>query len=168
MLEVLVLAVFPGLVMLAGTSDLFTMTIPNKLCLALVAAFFIAVPFAGMPFAELGWHVAAAFGAFAVCFLLFAGGVMGGGDAKLTAAVMLWLGPAHALDFLLVSAILGGLLTLGILMMRTPATAIAAARVPWAARLVAKETGIPYGIALSAAAIVVLPQTTWFQAAIGF
>ena len=168
MLEILVLAIFPGLVMLAGTSDLFTMTIPNKLCLALVAAFFIAVPLSGMSLETMGWHVATAMLALAVTFSLFAAGVMGGGDAKLTAAVLLWLGPGLALDYLVVSAMFGGILTLGILMMRGPATAIATAHIPWATRLMADETGIPYGIALSSAAILVFPQSAWFQAAIAF
>lgn len=166
MLEVLVLVVFPGLVVLAATMDMFTMTIPNKLCLALVAAFFIAAPIAGMSLADIGFHVLVALVALGVTFLLFASGMFGGGDAKLTAGIVLWLGPTLALDFMLAAALLGGLLTTAMVLMRSFPTYTAAIQSPWASRLLSKEVGIPYGIALSSAAMIVFSQSTWFTAAI--
>ena len=166
LLNVLVLLVFPGLVLLAATMDMFTMTIPNKLCLALVAAFFVAVPAAGMPLADAGWHVLAALAALAATFLLFASGVFGGGDAKLTAAIVLWLGPALALDFVLLVALFGGALTAILVTMRAFPTYTATINSPWAARLLSSEVGIPYGIALSTAAMLVFVQSPWFTAAI--
>jgi prepilin peptidase CpaA len=118
MIQFFVFGVFPGLVFLAAAMDMFTMTIPNKLCLALVAAFFAAVPFAALPIATVGWHVGAALIALAITFLLFASGVFGGGDAKLTTAIVLWLGPTLALDFALLAALFGGLLTAGLMTLR--------------------------------------------------
>ena len=166
MLEVLVLVVFPGLVVLAATMDMFNMTIPNKLCLALIAAFFVAVPFAGMSLADVGFHVLAALIALGLTFLLFASGMFGGGDAKLTAGIVLWLGPALALDFMLVAALLGGLLTTAMVLMRSFPVYTATIQAPWASRLLSKEVGIPYGIALSSAAMIVFSQSPWFAAAI--
>lgn len=166
MLEVLVLVVFPGLVVLAATMDMFTMTIPNKLCLALVAAFFIAAPIAGMGLADVGFHVLAALVALGLTFLLFASGMFGGGDAKLTAGIVLWLGPSLALDFMLAAALLGGLLTTAMVLMRSMPTYTAAIQSPWAARLLSKDVGIPYGIALSSAAMIIFSQSPWFMAAI--
>jgi prepilin peptidase CpaA len=163
MLDLLVLGVFPGLVILAATSDMFTMTIPNRLCLALVAAFFVASPLAGLTLPEIGAHTLAALIALAATFALFATGVFGGGDAKLTAAVVLWLGPELAIDFALLAALLGGLITAVLVFGRYYAgwvTYIPQAQ--WAARLLSKEVGIPYGIALSAAAMHVFVQSPWF------
>lgn len=166
MLELLLLGVVPGLVVLAGTMDMFTMTIPNKLCLAIVAAFFLAAGIVEMPLSTLGWHVVVALIALGITFLLFASGVFGGGDAKLTVAVVLWLGPTLAIDFALLAALFGGFLTVGLVAMRSFQTYTAAINTPWAARLLSHNAGIPYGIALSAAAIVVFTGSPWFLAAI--
>lgn len=166
MLTMLVLCVFPGLVLLAATMDMFTMTIPNKVCLALVAAFFLAAGIAGLPLSTLGWHVVAALIALGITFLLFASGVFGGGDAKLTAAIVLWLGPTLAIDFALLAALLGGVLTVGFLVLRSFSTYTAAISSPWATRLLSSNVGIPYGIALSGAAMAVFAKSPWFLAAI--
>lgn len=166
MLEFFMLGMFPGLIVLAGTMDMFTMTIPNKLCLAIVAAFFLAAGIAGLPLSTLGWHVVAALIALGITFLLFASGVFGGGDAKLTAAIVLWLGPTLAIDFALLAALLGGVLTVGFLVLRSFSTYTAAINSPWATRLLSSNVGIPYGIALSGAAMVVFANSPWFLAAI--
>lgn len=166
MLEVLVLVIFPGLVVLAATMDMFTMTIPNKLCLALIAAFFFAVPFIGMSLIDVSFHVLAALVALGLTFLLFASGMFGGGDAKLTAGIVLWLGPSLALDFMIIAALFGGLLTTALVLMRSFPTYTAAIQVPWASRLLSKEVGIPYGIALSSAAMLVFSKSFWFAAVV--
>ncbi len=165
-LQILILGVFPGLVLLAATMDMFTMTIPNKLCLALIAAFFIAVPFTGLSLAAVGWHTLTALIALGVTFVLFAGGVFGGGDAKFTTAIALWLGPAFAIDFAILAALLGGGLTVLILVLRAMPAFTAAMNSPWAVRLMSPTVGIPYGIALSAAAMFVFAQSPWMAIAI--
>ena len=164
MLEFLVLGVFPGLVLLAATMDMFTMTIPNRLCLALVAAFFVAAPLAGLPLAAIGLHALAALVALGITFILFAAGVFGGGDAKLTAATVLWLGPTLGLDYALLAALFGGGITAAIVLARAYTGYVAyIPQAQWAARLLSREVGIPYGIALSAAAICVYPHSDWFR-----
>lgn len=165
-LQLLALGVFPGLVVLAATLDMFTMTIPNKLCLALIAAFFIAAPASGMALETVGWHVLAAGIALGLTFILFAAGMFGGGDAKLTAAIVLWLGPSLAIEFALLAALFGGLLTTALVLMRSFPTYTAAIQSQWAARLLTVNVGIPYGIALSSAAMVLFSQSPWFAAAI--
>lgn len=166
MLEMLVLLVFPGLVVLAATMDMFTMTIPNKLCLALVAAFFVAVPFAGLTLHDVALHAACALGVLTLTFILFASGVFGGGDAKFSAGVALWLGPTMTLEFMITAAIFGGLLTTVLVLMRSFPTYTAAIQSQWAARLLSSEVGVPYGIALSGAAMVSLTNSFWFASAI--
>jgi prepilin peptidase CpaA len=164
--DILILAVFPGLVVLAATSDMFTMTIPNRLCIALVAAFFPAALLSGMPLESIGWHVGCAVLALLVTMMLFASGVFGGGDAKLTAGIVLWLGPVLSLDFIILAALFGGALTAILVGMRQLPLYAMTEHMPWANRLLSKKVGIPYGIALSGAAMIVYSQSPWFAMAI--
>jgi len=94
--------------------------------------------------------------------LLFIPGWIGGGDAKLAAAVALWLGFDHVLLFLLGAALTGGSLATAILALRQMPVPAVIATQPWAARLLSRGGGIPYGIALAVGALWVYPQTAWF------
>ena len=55
-------------------------------------------------------------------------------------------------------------LTLGILEFRKRSLPPALARQPWVVRLHEPAGGVPYGIALAAAALLVYPSTVWMQA----
>jgi prepilin peptidase CpaA len=164
-LELALLLVFPALMAYAAASDLFTMTIPNKLSLTIVVAFAAFAMLSGLSWAALGMHVAAGALALVVCFGLFAFGWIGGGDAKLAAATALWLGFNHTLvEYLALSTIAGGLLTLAILVVRGTELPLFALSWDWARRLHDHKTGVPYGIALSGAALLVYPQSPIWMA----
>jgi len=165
--QIVVLGVFPALMAYAAASDLLTMTIANWISLVLVAGFFIVAVMLGLPAASIGLHVAAGLVVLAVTFSMFAAGWIGGGDAKLAAATALWLGFAQLADYLLMAAILGGVLTLALLVLRRYALPLVLAKQPWIARLHAPTTGIPYGIALAAAALLVYPHGAVMQALAG-
>jgi prepilin peptidase CpaA len=158
---------FPLLVIYAAFSDLLTMTIPNRVSLLLVAAFTIMAPFSGLGPVEFGWHVVAMILVFAGCLGLFATGAMGGGDAKLLTAVSLWFGmSAELMSFLVHTALIGGVLTLVLLKLRTPAGLYVLSRVPLTHNLTDSSKGIPYGIAIAAAALICYPQTPMMQQAL--
>src|SRR5215510_10661380 len=91
--DLLILTIFPGAMAFAAATDLFTMTLPNRLAIALVAAFFVMAPLVGLGWSDIGLHVGLAAVALAVTFAMFSFGWIGGGDAKLFAATCLWLGP---------------------------------------------------------------------------
>src|SRR6188508_2883702 len=118
MTDAIRLLLFPALMAFAASSDLFTMTISNRVTLVLVAGFFALALFTGMSFDAVLWHMAAAAAVLAVTFTFFAQGWIGGGDAKLAAATALWLGFAHLLDYLLYASLFGGVLTLALLQFR--------------------------------------------------
>lgn len=158
MTAVLFLGVFPALMAFAAAYDLTTMTIPNRLTAAVALAFIAVVALCRLPATEIAWHLAAGLLVLAVTFAMFAAGWMGGGDAKLAAGVALWLGFADLLDYFMLASILGGVLTVALLAVRRYPLPLMLARIPWALRLHAPETGIPYGIALALAALVVLPH----------
>jgi prepilin peptidase CpaA len=165
--ELAILTVFPAAVAFAGAMDLFTMTIPHRISVALVAGFAVLAPLAGLGLGDMASHAGAGLLVLAIGVLLFIPGWIGGGDAKLTAAVALWLGFESLFAYLFCVALAGGVLT--ILFMKVRATPLPPfmCTQPWAVRLHDRRTGIPYGIALAAGALLVYPHTSWFMGSIG-
>ena len=164
LIDAIRLLLFPALMAFAASSDLFTMTISNKLSLALTAGFFLLVIVTGMGFADIGMHLAAAALVLVIAFALFTQGWIGGGDAKLAAAAALWFGFGYLLDFLVYASLLGGALTLVLIQFRRLPLPGLLARQSWIMRLHDKAGGVPYGIALAAAALIVYPKTGWMPA----
>ncbi|GJD36357.1 A24 family peptidase [Methylobacterium aerolatum] len=158
------LILFPFLMAYAAASDLLTMLIPNRISLALILGFALLAISGLMSPGEVGWHVAAAAVVLSVTFTLFALNIIGGGDAKLAAATALWLGFDGLLDYLLAASVLGGILTLAILAARSHPLPGRLATLPFALHLHDRKTGIPYGIALAASALLVLPETSLWSA----
>ncbi|MCR4523209.1 MULTISPECIES: prepilin peptidase [Bosea] len=164
---IVLLGVFPLAMAYAAVSDLVSMTISNRLCLFLVASFALCAVLLGLSLSEIGWHLAAGALVLLIAFGLFAAGWIGGGDAKLAAATALWFGFDQLMPYLSIAGILGGLLTIIILMLRSGPLPALAENWPWVRRLHAANEGVPYGIALAFAALLVLPETALWHAAIG-
>lgn len=144
----------------AAVGDIRHYRIPNKLCvavaagaLALMAVEALLGPEARLyadPVRQLWTSLIIAGVVFAGSTSLFAAGVMGGGDVKLLTATTLWAGPQLALMFLFITALVGGLVSLAVLL-----------RVKWAK---AQETSpnlnsldttieapkVPYGLGIAA------------------
>lgn len=156
--QIMVLGLFPSAMAYAAASDLLTMTISNKLSIALVVGFYLVALLLGMPAGTIGMHSTAGLVVLAVSFAMFAAGWIGGGDAKLVAAIALWLGFEQLLSFLVFASILGGLLTFALLAVRRYALPAALHDQGWAVRLHAPTTGVPYGIALAVAALMTYPH----------
>ncbi|MBV9348641.1 MAG: prepilin peptidase [Pseudolabrys sp.] len=161
--DALLLLLFPALMAFAAASDLLTMTISNRLSLALAGGFVLLAIVTGMDWSAIGLHVGAAFVVLTIAFICFAQGWIGGGDAKLAAATALWFGFDYLLDYLLYASIFGGALTLLLIQFRLLPLPAALARQPWIMRLHEKGGGVPYGIALAAAALAVYPHTGWLS-----
>jgi prepilin peptidase CpaA len=158
------LLLFPALMAFAASSDLLTMTISNRLSLALAGGFFLLMIVTGMSLHAAGMHVAAAAIVLVVAFVFFSQGWIGGGDAKLAAATALWFGFDYLLDYLIYASLFGGALTLAIIQFRKIPLPAMLARQGWILRLHETDAGIPYGIALAAAALAVYPKTGWMPA----
>ena len=158
------LLLFPALMAFAASSDLITMTISNRVSLILVAGFFALAIVIGMGPYDVLSHIGAAALVLVISFAFFVRGWIGGGDAKLAAATALWLGFDHLLAYLVYASLFGGLLTLILLQIRTIPLPGFLANQEWAQRLHRKDSGVPYGIALAAAALAVYPDTVWMKA----
>ena len=163
-LDVARLLLFPALMAFAAASDLFTMTISNRVSLALAAGFLVLAVASGMAVPDILMHLAAGATVLVAAFACFAFGWIGGGDAKVAAAAALWFGFAHLLDYLLYASLFGGALTLLLLQFRQWPLPYALAGQTWLLKLHAKDSGIPYGIALAIGALVIYPETEWIKA----
>ncbi len=160
--EFALLLTFPAMMALGGSFDLLTMTIPNRVSIALVAIFPAAAACAGLGGAAIAGHLAAGALMLAVGILMFARGWLGGGDAKLLAAASLWLGFEHLAGYLLLVAVFGGVLALLLISYRRLAPPLWVCSQAWALRLHDSKVGIPYGIALAVAALWIYPSTLLF------
>jgi len=153
------------LMIFAAIYDLLTMTIPNRISLALVATFAVTSLLLGFSWTEIAMH----FGMGALVLDeglgLFAGGWVVGGDVKLAAATALLLGFGHTLEYLMVSALAGGVLTRLILFLRRTPLPEALLRMVWLKRLYDPNNGVPYGVALAFGAMVVFPSSALWVAA---
>jgi len=158
-LHLVPLAGFAGSMVVAAFEDFRRLVIPNALTLGLCLLW--PLHLATAP--ALTWASGcAALGCAAAVFLagalLFARGLIGGGDVKLLAAATLWAGPAATPSLLLFTALLGGALSILLL---TPLRAqIGAARravfgAAEAAIADADPVAVPYGVAIAAAALIV-------------
>jgi prepilin peptidase CpaA len=166
MVQQLLFVFFPIGVAYGAASDIMTMTITNRLVLILVAGFFLVTPLVGMDLTTFAFHLLAGATVLVVSFALFSFGWIGGGDAKFAAAIALWLGWSHTLEFVAISAIFGGVLTLVIVTFRNRMLPAFALRQSWLFRLHDPNAGVPYGVALAAAGLIVYPKTIWIGLAV--
>ena len=162
-LDIARLLLFPALMAFAAASDLLTMTISNRVSILLVAAFLVLAVASGMAPYEILAHLGAGALVLVIAFACFTMGWVGGGDAKVAAAAALWFGFGHLLNYLLYASLFGGVLTIVLLQMRQWPLPFALAGQPWLIRLHAKESGIPYGIALAIGALIIYPETDWVK-----
>lgn len=159
MTEAAIFVIFPLCLAFAAFSDLFTMTIPNRISVILLGAFAIIAPLIGLSAPVIGTHLVAGLIVFATCFTLFAFGIMGGGDAKLLTASAVWFGLNNSLmEFLIYVSIFGGLLTLVVLMLRKQENTILAAGIP-VPHLLFTAKKIPYGIAICVGGFLAYPSS---------
>jgi len=163
MADAIRLLLFPAMMAFAASSDLLAMTISNRVSLILIGSFFVLALMWGMPPADIGIHVGAALAVLTVSFTFFACGWIGGGDAKLAAATALWLGFDQLLNYLVFASLFGGILTFAIIRFRLMPLPGVLANQEWAKRLHRMDAGVPYGIALALAALMIYPDTLWMK-----
>jgi prepilin peptidase CpaA len=151
------LAAFAILLIAAGWQDLRTLTIANRLSLATVAAFAVwaaaGVALGRLSPAMLGVTILCSLAVFVIGATGFAAGVLGGGDVKLLAAASLFAGSARLVDFLVVTALVGGALGLAVLVGAPIGPATPATDGTVRARL---RSGLPYGPAIAAGGLWVV------------
>lgn len=160
------LLTFVGAAAIAGAAyDVATLTIPNWISLTLMALFPVLALAAGLSLSDAGVHLAIGAGALMVGIALFAGGIVGGGDAKLFAALALYMGLQSIGPYVFAVALAGGVLAVALILLRTPAARIFLSRLPWTQKLTSPGLGVPYGVAIAAGGLIAFPATQLFALA---
>jgi prepilin peptidase CpaA len=159
--------IFAFTMVYAALTDLLTRKIWNSLVLALLLAYALLAPLAGFTAREIGGSVVVAIVVLLVVLVLFARGLIGGGDAKLVAVTSLWFGIDHTPSYLIGTALLGGAFALTILLFRMLPLPVGLRNEGWVAQLHSRGTGMPYGVAMALAALVVFPATRWATTVFG-
>lgn len=132
-----------GLLIAAGT-DLKARIIPNWLVLAIACAAPLWWGANGLSvWPDMVWQIGLAVVVTAIFTAAFSFGQMGGGDVKLLGALALWFPPIPMLQLIVVMSLAGGVLTLFLFVLHK-------------ARKREGQPEIPYGVAISLAALWVL------------
>lgn len=153
----LLLVALAAAVLAAAVTDLVSYTIPNTLVLAVLAGFPLFAFAAGLGWTDTGWHVGLALLVLLLGLAMFARGWLGGGDAKLAAALALWYGPHLAfLDFLTISGLVGAVLGLAILGFRRVKLPSSLSRSAWLQAIRDPAKGVPYGVAFAAGVLATI------------
>jgi prepilin peptidase CpaA len=146
--------------MIAMVTDLATYRIPNWVNGALLVLYPVACVLLQAEM-DLWLHGLAGFAVLlALGIGLFAFKIMGGGDVKMIAVLALWVGFGQGLiDFMILFALLGGVLTLALLFLRKLAPYLV---LKWRGvhgtipRVLTYHEPLPYGVAIGLAFVWVL------------
>ena len=84
---------------------------------------------------------------------------IGGGDAKLLAASMLWMGVSGGVPFVLYTALVGGGFCLLLMTARSHLPFFAQTGPGWVMRLMQPKGDIPYGVAIAIGALLAYPSS---------
>lgn len=141
--------IFAGLLLCAAWTDVKDLTIPNRFTIGLLVLYPAYVMTASQ---AVDWpnSLAIAAGILVLGLILFATNRMGGGDVKLIAATAVWAGPEHALSFMILTALAGGVVSLALL---------ARANYGWIVGLPtigpSSALKVPYGVAIATGGLFV-------------
>jgi prepilin peptidase CpaA len=150
-------SVYVACICYAIVSDFKSLTIPNWIVVVLVSSFVISAVIRMQPGLILA-HLAVAATVLLFFLAFFLAGWVAGGDVKLIAAIALWIGPQHASLFVLLTAFLGALLALALLLIKKHGDAVGGPLghnwLYQRARVLAERRQCPYGVAIGLAALL--------------
>lgn len=152
------MAAYVALVLYGAWSDARSLRIPNWVSLALLGLFVPTALIAGLGLEAFAWHIGAGALLLVVGIALFAFGLFGGGDAKLLAAVALWVGWNDLLPLIFTVVLVGGVLSLAVILLRKGLGLWPTWLIKSAEGLFAPNKAVPYGIAIAIGAMIVIPR----------
>lgn len=167
MITYLILAVFPAALLVAAANDIYEFKIPNWVSILLACAYPAAGLAVGAAPGAIADGVMIGVAALAVGFALYAGKIVGGGDAKLFAATTPWIGASALGVFLFNTAICGLGLAVALTMFRKLPILPVYAQVPWLIDLHQRKKDLPYAVAIGGGGLLSFSQTPFFQLAFG-
>ncbi len=167
MVPYLLLSIFPAALIVAAANDIYEFKIPNWISIILILTYPAAGLAVGASIETMleGFLIGA--GALALGFGLYAGRVIGGGDAKLAAATAPWLGAGALGSFLFLTAVAGLGLAIVMMMFRKMPILPIYSHAPWLIELHQRKKDLPYGVAIASGGLLSFSQTPFFQLVFG-
>lgn len=147
---------FLALLMWAAACDIARMEIPNRISVLLALSYPPIAYLAGAPLDQIGWHLLYGAAALAIGFIMFQLSIFGGGDAKVLAGSVVWTGLGALQPFLLVTCLAGGGLALLLILARRLLKP-APHRPAFLNKLLDRNTGAPYAVAIAIGGIYAAP-----------
>ena len=152
---------FPLTVLYAVISDIRALQIPNWASITIAATFLPAALLGEIDLATIAVHYGLGVALLALGTILFIRGIFGGGDVKLLAAIAVWIGWDELAPYLLLVALIGGVLALAVMVARRFSRLPSIFdSLPWLGRTPANSQVVPYGVAIGLAAITLFPRLT--------
>ncbi len=167
MFAMLALSIPPAAWIVAALNDIKALRIPNWISIALIASYPVAGLLAGISLGDIGLNLLLGVVVLFMGMGLFAFKILGGGDAKLIAASVPWVGMSALWIFLFKVALIGGLVAVALMMFRKSPLLPVYAQAPWILKLHQSGQQIPYGIAIAGGGLWTLPQTQIFLSVFG-
>ena len=155
-----VVPAYTGLLLVAAAIDLGTRRIPVWLIVALTAAFIPSALHAGLGFDRIGIHLLTGLAVYGFGLILVAVALLGGGDVRLIAAIAVWTGYHHLVNFVVATMIAGFFLALIVALIvhvdkRRNLNGFLARRV------ITENREIAYGPAIAAGGIMSCPEVVF-------
>jgi len=148
--------IFTFLLIMASILDVWKFVIPNFISIGIFILFFVSALF--LPI-QTNWpsHLGTVSATFIVGLIMYRFHLLGAGDVKLITAVSLWSGVENISYFLFYSALAGGALALGLVLLRYVILSVqlqssysGSGSMP---RVLRHGESIPYGLAIAVGAI---------------
>ena len=156
-LQTAIVCLYIGALLYAAYSDARRLEIANGVSIFIALLFLPAAWNSSLSTTDMAIHASVGLGMLIAGIALFACGLMGGGDAKLMAAVAVWTGIETLSVFLVVTALAGAVVAVVALTLnRIPANGTISRIFPWVGVGGGRQAPIPYGVAISVAALFAL------------
>jgi prepilin peptidase CpaA len=153
----LTLLLLAALLVYAAARDLDEYKIPNRISLAVTGLYPSFAIAAGVSPTQVLVSGGLALAVLIVGVILYMRGTMGGGDAKLAAATMLWAGPDFGIWFLIITGLAGGAMAIAIISPYRGMLAHACDRLGRTGnRNPFLKTVLPYGVAICVGGLFVV------------
>lgn len=160
-------AILPLIAVAAAVHDVATYRIPNWMSAVLLAVFIPAAVATGMEPRLIAIDALVGLAVLLVGMCLMAGNLLGGGDAKIMAAIAPYVGLTALTEFVLFTAVAGGALALLALAVRRLPEDLRTRGPGWWRRLVEPCGPLPYGVAICVGALATFPASRIGMAAFG-
>jgi prepilin peptidase CpaA len=159
MFNILILLAVVAVLTWLAITDLRSRRLPVGGAIAIAMLFIMHVIVDRMPIHQVMQHLVVALVVFLICVALFAANMLGGGDAKLAAAIFLWTGAATLLLALTLISVIGTLVSF-VSLLTWNMNRASPGHLKRVLAMFSGARGVPYGVALAAGggAAIVLPS----------